>query len=61
MSNITELNQIKSVEAIELMDRVENAIIETGGLTPIEIIGVLEMMKARYTLIPLINELNEGE
>ena len=61
MSKITELNQTKNVEPIKLMDRVENAIIETDGLTPIEIVGVLELIKARYTLMPLINELNECE
>jgi hypothetical protein len=58
MTNITELNTIKNVEAIQLMDKVENAIIETDGLTPIEIVGVLEMVKAKYTLMPLVNELN---
>jgi hypothetical protein len=58
MSNITELNTIKNVEAIQLMDKVENAIIETEGLTPIEIVGVLEMVKAKYALMPLVNELN---
>ena len=59
MINVTQLNDIKSPESIELMDRLEQAIIDTPNLTPIEIVGALEMVKARYTLAPLINELNK--
>ena len=58
MTNVTQLNEIKSPESIELMDRLEQAIIDTPNLTPIEIVGALEMVKARYTLAPLVNELN---
>ena len=60
MTNVTQLNDIKSPESIELMDRLERAIINTPNLTPIEIVGALEMVKARYTLAPLINELKKG-
>lgn len=59
MTNVTQLNDIKSPESIELMDRLEQAIINTPNLTPIEIVGALEMVKARYTLAPLVNELNK--
>lgn len=59
MTNVTQLNDIKSPESIELMDRLEQAIIDTQNLTPIEIVGALEMVKARYTLAPLIKELNK--
>ena len=59
MTNVTQLNDIKSPESIELMDRLEQAIIDTPNLTPIEIVGALEMVKTRYTLAPLINELNK--
>ena len=59
MTNVTQLNDIKSPESIELMDRLEQAIIDTPNLTPIEIVGALEMVKARYTLAPLVNELNK--
>ena len=58
MTNGTKLNDIKSSESIELMDRLEQAIIDTANLTLIEIVGALEMVKAKYTLIPLVNELN---
>ncbi len=58
MTNLTSLNEIKNVEAIQLMDKLEIAIIETEGLTPIDIVGALEMVKAKYTLMPLVNELN---
>ena len=58
MTNVTQLNEVKNVEAIQLMDKLEQAIIDTEGLTPIDIVGALEMVKARYTLAPLINELN---
>ena len=61
MTNVTQLNDIKSPESIELMDRLEQAIIDTPNLTPIEIVGALEMVKARYTLAPLINELNSKQ
>ena len=46
MTNVTQLNDIKSPESIELMDRLEQAIIDTPNLTPIEIVGALEMVKA---------------
>ena len=59
MTNVTQLNDIKSPESIELMDRLEQAIIDTPNLTPIEIVGALEMVKARYALAPLVNELNK--
>jgi len=59
MTNVTQLNDIKSPEPIELMDRLEQAIIDTPNLTPIEIVGAIEMVKAKYTLIPLVSELNE--
>ena len=61
MTDVTQLNDIKSPESIELMDRLEQAIIDTPNLTPIEIVGALEMVKARYTLAPLINELNSKQ
>ena len=54
MTNVTQLNEVKNVEAIQLMDKLEQAIIDTDGLTPIDIVGALEMVKARYTLAPLI-------
>jgi hypothetical protein len=60
MTNVTSLNEVKNVEAIQLMDKIESAIIETDGLTPIDIVGALEMVKAKYTLMPLVNELNGG-
>ena len=60
MTNVTQLNEVKNVEAIQLMDKLEQAIIDTEGLTPIDIVGALEMVKAKYTLMPLINELNKG-
>lgn len=59
MTNVTQLNDIKSPESIELMDRLEQAILSNPNLTPIEIVGALEMVKARYTLAPLVNELNK--
>ena len=59
MTNVTQLNDVKNPESIELMDRLEQAIIDTPNLTPIEIVGALEMVKAKYTLIPLVNELNK--
>ena len=49
MTNVTQLNDIKSSESIELMDRLEQAIIDTPNLTPIEIVGALEMVKANHT------------
>ena len=61
MTNVTQLNEVKNVEAIQLMDKLEQAIIDTDGLTPIDIVGALEMVKARYTLAPLINELNSKQ
>ena len=60
MTNVTQLNEVKNVEAIQLMDKLEQAIIDTEGLTPIDIVGTLEMVKAKYTLMPLVNELNRG-
>ena len=60
MTNVTQLNEVKNVEAIQLMDKLEQAIIDTEGLTPIDIVGALEMVKAKYTLMPLVNELNKG-
>lgn len=60
MTNVTQLNKVKNVEAIQLMDKLEQAIIDTEGLTPIDIVGALEMVKAKYTLMPLVNELNRG-
>ena len=48
MTDVTQLNDIKSPESIELMDRLERAIINTPNLTPIEIVGALEMVKARW-------------
>ena len=60
MTNVTQLNEVKNVEAIQLMDKLEQAINSDPNLTPIEIVGALEMVKARYTLAPLINELNKG-
>lgn len=59
MTNVTQLNEVKNVEAIQLMDKLEQAIIDTPNLTPIEIVGALEMVKTRYTLAPLVNELNK--
>ena len=59
MTNVTQLNDIKSPESIELMDRLEQAIINTPNLTPIEIVGALEIVKAKYTLAHLVNELNK--
>jgi len=59
MTNVTSLKEIKNVEAIQLMDKIEIAINEIDGLTPIEITGALEMIKAKYTLMPLVNELME--
>ncbi len=59
MTNVTQLNEVKNVEAIQLMDKLEQAINSDPNLTPIEIVGALEMVKARYTLAPLINELNK--
>lgn len=53
-------NTVKSTSVIELMDRLEQAIIDTQNLTPIEIVGALEMVKARYTLAPLVNELQKN-
>ena len=41
MTDVTQLNDIKSPESIELMDRLERAIINTPNLTPIEIVGML--------------------
>ncbi len=57
MTNVTKLNDVKNPEPIELMDKIENAIIDTANLTPIELIGVLEMIKAKYTNLPLLSEL----
>ena len=59
MTNVTQLNEVKNVEAIQLMDKLEKAINSDPNLTPIEIVGALEMVKSRYTLAPLINELNK--
>ena len=59
MTNVTKINEVKNVEAIQLMDKLEQAINSDPNLTPIEIVGALEMVKARYTLAPLINELNK--
>lgn len=59
MTNVTQLNEVKNVEAIQLMDKLEQAISSDPNLTPIEIVGALEMVKSRYTLAPLINELNK--
>lgn len=61
MTNVTQLNEVKNVEAIQLMDKLEQAIIDTDGLTPIDIVGALEMVKAKYTLMPLVNELNSKQ
>ena len=58
MTNVTKLNNVKNPEPIELMDKIENAINDTANLTPIEVIGVLEMIKAKYTNLPLLNELD---
>ena len=41
MTNVTQLNDIKSPESIELMDRLEQAIMSTPNLTPIEIVGAI--------------------
>ena len=60
MTNVTQLNEVKNVEAIQLMDKLEQAINSDPSLTPIDIVGALEMVKAKYTLMPLINELNKG-
>ena len=57
MTNVTKLNDVKNPEPIELMDKIENAIIDPANLTPIELIGVLEMIKAKYTNLPLLSEL----
>ena len=59
MTNVTRLNDIKRPESIELKYRLEQAILSNPNLTPIEIVGALEMVKARYTLAPLVNELNK--
>lgn len=59
MTNVTQLNEVKNVEAIQLMDKLEQAIKSDPNLTPIEIVGAIEMVKAKYTLIPLVNELNK--
>ena len=61
MTNVKQLNEVKNVEAIQLMDKLEQAIIDTDGLTPIDIVGALEMVKAKYTLMPLVNELNSKQ
>ena len=60
VTNVKQLNEVKNIEAIQLMDKLERAIIDTEGLTPIDIVGALEMVKAKYTLMPLVNELNKG-
>ena len=57
MTNVTKLNDVKNPEPIELMDKIENAISDTANLTPIEVIGALEMIKAKYTNLPLLSEL----
>ena len=57
MNNVTKLNDVKNPEPIELMDKIENAINDTANLTPIEVIGALEMIKAKYTNLPLLSEL----
>ena len=61
MSKVTQLNTVKNTSVIELLDRLEQAIVDTDDLTPVEIVGCLEMVKARYALAPLVNELEKNK
>lgn len=57
MTNVTQLNQIKNSAVMELLDKLDEAIANTDDLTPVEIVGCLEMVKAKYAMIPYLETL----
>ena len=51
MDNVISFNGVERPHEISLMDAIEEAIdnVAAGKMTHIEVVGVLEMIKAKYT------------